>query len=97
MNNIENFESHIPEHIAVGNHWVPNLEEIDMIGAPLFLTVEGVKVFHGDGYWAFPENQHQSGNFVIANEKFDYNDGKERYKYRRTIQDAISTFNWLNS
>ena len=89
---------HVPEFIANENEWFKNTDNIEMDGEPLFITNGSkVKIFHGDGHWTFPDDRRTQGNFMIANKKFDYNDGKPRFKTKEEIQDAIKVYEWLNS
>ena len=90
--------THIPEFIADGNKWIKNTNNVAIDSEALFTTVEGIEIHHGDGYWAFTDlEKKDSGNWVIANKKFNYTDGIERFKHKITMQDAINAFTWLNS
>lgn len=88
---------HTPEYIAIGNEWHKNDLNTEVDGEPLFITNGSkVKIFHGDGHWTFPDDRRTQGNFIIANQKWDYNDGKPRFKTKEEMQDAIKVYEWLN-
>lgn len=89
---------HTPEFIANDNEWRYNVNAIEFEGEPLFITNGSkVKIFHGDSFWTFPDDRRTQGNMMIANEKWDYNDAKPRFKTKEEIQDAIDVYEWLNS
>lgn len=63
---------------------------------PLFYTVSGKPIFHGDEFWCFYEGQKHSANMVRANAKYDYNDGQPRFADKAEAQEAIRVYAWLN-
>lgn len=69
---------------------LPRMEE------PLFITVEGLPVWHGDDYWAFQNPDKTEAGRVFADRRWNYNDGVERFKFKETAQHAIEVFKWLN-
>ncbi|MBF9252455.1 hypothetical protein I2I11_04045 [Pontibacter sp. 172403-2] len=64
---------------------------------PLFTTVENLPIYHGDKYWAFTDDSKEGACQCTADEKFDYSDNIERFKFEETIKEAIEVFKWCNN
>jgi hypothetical protein len=69
---------------------------LDRVTQPLFHTVHGLPIYHGDNFWCFYEGQKQSANRVRAHAKWDYNDGEPRFSTKEEAQEAIRVYKWLN-